>query len=386
MFFLSLTLSIVSLNQSFRPIDMFYENNQGEKGVTTYDYDGDQVRIALWHLLDGSRGSINIYEYDNDDRLTRIARSFSDGMTSEKTFGYDAKGRLITEHFSRSDGKEGTVTYTYNREGHPQMALCKGLNGWFFGTLLYHCNDKGAKQFATILREKKEIGAISYNYDEHGLLVKEIWRFGSDFEQTFSYRYEAMPEAPPVFRSSNVFLNLASNSKVKRETYEFEGKGGGPSHFTYNENKLVKKVFKRSDGLETVTHFLYHLDGRLYKSYRIYSDQKAAIFSYDFTKDGKLTERTFQATDGSKGVETYSYHPDNRLTSAKLENFDNWINGTLTFDYKEGRLHQAQFQGSGPRAFQAKLNFDFSSANLLNEIRWDFSFGGSQTYRFEYFD
>ncbi len=73
----------------FRLLNMHYENSNGEKGVTTYEYNNDGVVYkALWHLLDGKRSSINYHIYDENGNLNKIHWNFSFDGTQTYLFEY----------------------------------------------------------------------------------------------------------------------------------------------------------------------------------------------------------------------------------------------------------------------------------------------------------
>ena len=183
---------------------LYYENSQGEQGITTYYYDRDGKNyLAHWQLTDSSRSSLNYHEIDTNGNLLGKVRIFSDGLKSEQYFEYDSAGRLVRQDFKRSDGVTGTTSYHYDELGIPSMADCRGLNGWFHGQIHYQLKD-GVKTGAILLRDSDTIGFIQYSYDENRL-VYEFWDFNGQWNQTF--RYEYAKAAAQTFTYSNVFLS-----------------------------------------------------------------------------------------------------------------------------------------------------------------------------------
>ena len=372
---------------SFRLLDMQFSNSQGEEGVTTFDYNEDgSIRIALWHLMNGSRSSINFHRYDKNGQFIEKHRQFSDGLTSTNLYFYDEEGRLLKDIFQRSDGLAGKTIYTYNKQGFQQMAICENLNGWFSGEIVYHCDENGKKDSASLVKEKQEVGTIQYTYDEKGNLKSEFWDFGPSYNQTFTYVYETVPsEQPRFFSSSNAFLPVQSDYRLIKENYSFTGMAGGPSFFTYSDSgKLILKSFERSDGVKTETHYLYKANGQLYKSYRMFAAGGSSIYFYETSPSGKLAKRSFIKADGTSGHEFYHYTPSGEMSSAEWNNFDAWLTGILNFSSEDGNLAKGHFKGTGEKPFDADLTFDYDSTGNMKKISWVFSFGKSQVYEFDY--
>jgi hypothetical protein len=183
--------SIKAVNNEFRLIKLNYENHSGEKGLTTFIYNENGVmHEAYWELLDGSRSSENYYTYDEEENLIKKYREFSDGITSTQLYEYDEKKKLISEHFNRSDGVTGTTDYKYDKDEKLVKAICNGLAGWFYGTIIYEYDVNGRKSKGIIEKDEKHIGTIYYEYDEEGNLLKEHWEFPDSWSQTFFYEYE----------------------------------------------------------------------------------------------------------------------------------------------------------------------------------------------------
>jgi hypothetical protein len=121
----------------------------------------------------------------------------------------------------------------------------------------------------------------------------------------------------------------------------------------------------------------------LRSSLREYDDGATADFHYWYSVDRQLLVRTFEKTDGDSGSETYRYNDEGLLVSGELNNFDNWLNGTLSFEYDgEGRLSAGKFDGND--GFDADLHFRYDLNENLVAINWDFSFGGFQKYIYRY--
>ena len=375
-----------SNNLEYRLLKLHYENNSGEKGLTTFEYDENgNICKAIWELLDGSRNSINYYSYDKNCTLIKKYREFSDSITSTELFKYDIDGNLISENFQRSDSVSGIAIYEYDNNGNLSKANCKGLKGWFFGEINYIYDDNGKKIKGDIIQKGQNTGIITYSYDDKNNLIKEHWEFKNNWSQTFTYEYEICTNnAPLLYTSSNVFILNNNNYRLIKENYDYSNENGGPSYYKYNDKgKLLNKLFKRSDNFTTKTTYLYDCNGRLTKSYRKYSNGLSAIFTYEFTKKRKLLKRTFKRSDGKFGSEYYEYDENSRLTKAVYNNFDSWLTGTITFEYNKNNSLQTGYFKSD-KGYYANIIFDYDEMKNLVKIHWDFSFSKTQTYTFEY--
>ena len=365
----------------YRPHKLFYENSSGEQAITTYYYDreGENYR-AHWQLADSSRSSMNFHEFDTMGNLVRKYRIFSDGITSDQFFKFDSAGLLSGQDFSRSDGVTGSTVYSYDEKGNAIMADCRGLNGWFYGQIIYKY-ENGMKSGAALIQDSDTIGFIRYGYDQD-MLVYEYWDFNGEWNQTFQYDFRAA--SPVSHTSSNVFIRESPWFWIVEEYYDYNGETGGPSYYRYDEeNRLAGKEFIRSDGMSTATAFEYDSTGMLRYSHRSYSDGDTALFHYWYGINRELLVRTWERSDGSRGSETYRYDDNGRLTEGVYENMDEWLNGNLGFTYDDsGILTGANFAGQD--GFGARLFFTYDMDFNLVGIRWEFSYGGTQTYIFKY--
>lgn len=365
-----------------------YSNNADEKGLTTFICNERNLPYkAIWELEDGSRWSVNLHSFDVHGNLVKKTRTFSDDVRAEQTFTYDEKNRLTAETFWRSDGTTGNVQYHY-RDLHDQRlayADCNGLNGWFHGRIEYEYGSVDAYRPGTAMLYAPDLstpaGRINYLYDGQDRLKRETWNFNSGFSQTFEYTYR--DSNCTRFRSSNVFLNLPCSVRVEKEDYDYSGKGGGPSSYEYENNRLVRKIFIRIDGLKTITTYDYAQDGLLRSSTRKYADGRTGSFSYTYNQFGQLLQRTLNCTDGSFSEETYNYDNNGKLITADYLNFDNWLTGRLCFSHdRYDRITSAHFENKNGN--HAEVEFTYNDQKLPGKIHWLFMDGTSQTYIFEY--
>jgi len=374
-----------SHNKNLRLSKLHYENSTGEKGVTLFYYNKfGLMDKARWQLLDGRRYSENYYTYDDKGNLVQKYREFSDSLVSNIVFKYNENQWLISEHFERSDGVKGETLYEYDKNGKKLKSICKGLNGWFYGEIVYNYENKNDPISAAIFQEGKETGKILYDYDEFSNLLKEVWDFSGKWSQTFVYEYDIFKPTKMIFyTSSNVFHNLMTDFKVVKENYDYSNEIGGPSHFIYDDNgKLIKKIFERTDNFKTETTYKFDDKGYLKRSFRKYSNEQTATFIYQFNANRLLTKREFNKSDGSKGIEIYEYNGKWQLAKAIYKNMDSWLSGTITFTYDlEGLLKSGIFKGE---KFDADITFNCDEFGNVIKIHWDFSMGKTQTYTFEY--
>ena len=368
--------------QNELPVILNYENSSGEKGISFFEYDGNQRMIkGWWQLLDSSRWSVNYYLYNTKDQLVEKYREFSDGITSSLKYEYNSQGIKTAEDFSRSDGVAGKSTFEYNRNGALIKIHCNKYSGWFDGEIIYTPEKNGNPKSGEIFRNNKKLGDIQLEYTKEENLKTEKW-ITPNWNQTFDWEYARLSKS---YTSSNVFIQENNRFQLAQENYSYNGETGGPSYFTYNNNgKLIQKTFVRSDSLKTVTSYKYDKKGLLKKSIRKYNDGSTANFMYKYNKNRQLTQRTFNHSNGTKGSEYYFYNPKGTLQKAILRNFDNWLTGEITFaSAKSGKLQKGTFKGE---KFDANLTFEYDGFGNLISITWIFSFGKSQTYQFSYKD
>lgn len=369
-------------SDNFRLIALKYSNSTGEKGITDFEYNAfGQLTFSRWKHLTDERSSVNRYELNNKGEIIEKNRKFSDSITSSQSYIYNLCGKIVKETFSRSDGITGHVIYKYNEHGRLESASCQRMNGWFTGNIRYVYNSYDVLDEALITKDDKRIGMISYQYDINGNLILEKWDFNGSWEQIFAYEYIEVPDT--VYTSSNPFIINTGYYQVVDEYYSYNGGSEGPSSYQYSGIKLVQKSFRRSDGLNTDTFYHYDKTGVLLNSTRNYSDGKTAEFFYTFNDMGKMTRRWFKRSDGLEGEEVYSYDAEGRLIMAEYKKMDAWLTGTLALSHDSGGLPvKGYFKGD--ENFDADVYFFYDDYKNLVKIRWDFSYGKSQTYTFQH--
>jgi len=379
-FLLCLFLSISSIAQnSVLPIILNYENTSGEKGISIFEYNGLQRMVkGRWQLLDTSRWSTNYYKNNEAGQLIEKYRIFSDKMTSSLKYEYDKSGRKSAEIFRRSDGVFGKSVFEYNEQGSPVRIVCNKYYGWFDGEIIYTAYSDNNPLTASIKRDEKELGTIQFSYTVDGQIKAEKW-ITPNWSQTFSWECAKLPAS---CTSSNVFISENSRFRLSGENYTFNGENGGPSRFSYSNNRMLnEKIFVRSDGVETHTRFFYDEKGILQKSIRDYNNGDSLVFTYEYNSDRKLKERTGLHSNGEKSTEKY-YYNNEQLTKAEWTNFDFWLSGSIEFSHSEtGQITSGIFKGE---KFDAQLKFTYNEFGNLSKIRWDFSFGKYQEYTFKY--
>lgn len=362
-------------------IRLDYSDSSGEKGFTKYIYNGNVLPYkAIWSLEDGSRYSVNYHYFNKKGQMIRKSRDFSDSLHTEQEFSYNKLGDLVAETFKRSDGVEGSVSYSYiNRR--LQSAECKGLNGWFFGTIIYRYDEGGLKKSAQLIREGKVIGKITYESDTKGRLSRERWIFDSGLTQNYDYQY--VEKGCKRYKSSNVFIASNCNYRLSKEYYDFSGQGGPSSFFYDDEGKLIKKEYVYRDTLRTVTTFNYDEKGFLTSSLRQFTDGRQTVFSYKFDSCGRMLERQFKGPGIMSGYERYHYDENGKLTDGEYNNFDQWLTGSLVFCHDIfDKISKADYHGSD--GLKANLDFSYNDSDQLIEILWTFPSGKTQRYSFAY--
>jgi hypothetical protein len=369
-------------SDNYRLIRLLYTNSTGEEAVTDFEYDAlGHLVFSRWRLLNGKKRSSNRYVLDANTQLIEKHRLFSDSIRSHQEFSYDLCGKLLQETYSRSDGIKGDVQYRYDDHGKLVGAECRNMNGWFTGNILYSYNLYGVMDRAIIRKEKEKVGEIEYQYDINGNLKLERWDLNGEWEQLFLYEYVKVPGI--VYASPDPFIVNSGFYRVETEFYEYTNGGSGPSIYEYEEGKLVKKTYSRSDGLSTETAFKYDDGGILLNASRKYSDGKTADIFYAFDAQRRMIRKWFERTDGLVGEETYIYDSEGKLAMAEYRKVDAWLSGTIAFSHdKYGLPAKGYFKGDDN--FDAEIYFYYDEYKNLIKVKWDFSYGKSQVYTFTY--
>ena len=195
-------------------------------------------------------------------------------------------------------------------------------------------------------------------------------------------RYASRPQKTYGFSSPYVAMNAAF--RVINENYDYNNEGGGPSHYTYDDQgKLVQKVFDRADGLKTTTSYEYDGKGNLKSSHREYLRGLTADFEYEFDAAPRLTKRTCRRSDGESGYEQYVYDRLGRLQRALYDNMDFWLNGEIHFQY-DGWGHIAGGRFDSRDGNDAVITFETDADGNVLKMHWEFGSAKTQTYFFEY--
>lgn len=369
-------------SENYLLLKLHYSNSTGERAITDFEYDAyGNLFISSWELLSGERSSENRYVLDNNGLILEKHRVFSDSITARQDFHYNRCGWLLRETFARSDGLEGEVLYTYNDHGKLLEAECHNLNGWFSGKIKYNYNAYDVLFHADVENKDEKIGDIVYEYDINGNLRMEKWDLNGTWQQTYVFEYIRFPDQMNI--SANPLIHNSKFYRIEEEYYDYTGGGTGPSIYEYEGNKLVRKIFQRSDGLRTETTFRYDDSGSLLNGAREYSDGKKADIRYTYDEAQRIVSCTFKRSDGLEGEEKYFYDSEGRLAMAYIRKLDAWLTGTVAFSHDaDGKPVKGYFKGEND--FDAEIYLDYDDFKNLVKIRWDFSFGKSQVYTYRY--
>jgi hypothetical protein len=372
-----------NVQQGFRLARLLYENTLGEKGVTDFTPDPDgRIVKGFWELANKSRSSVNTYQYDHKGLLVSAFREFSDSLTSLEVYTYDEHGRRTAEHFTRSDNVRGEASYYYDSDGKRLRARYTHHKGWLDGDVVYSYDARGLLRSAVMLNDADTVAHIGYEYDTTGNLTHETWEFSQGWNQSFTYEYDHI--ACTVWAMPNPFITNSCEFRVAREEYSFNGTLGGPSIYEYaREGSLCRKTFSRSDGWSSVTTFTYDPEYRLVQSLRKTSDNAETVFTYAYDRMHRLILRTQWNAGAIASTESYLYTVQGTLEKAVYENVDGWLTGVLTFAYDaRGRIAGGVFRGGDGSS--ADVSFVYDAPGCLREVRWRFSSGKEQVYRYTY--
>jgi hypothetical protein len=180
-----------------------------------------------------------------------------------------------------------------------------------------------------------------------------------------------------------VFITNTKNFRIKNETYNFNNKTGGPSIYQYVEDgKLTNKIFKVDGEIKTETTYKYDRTGILTQSTRLYANGDSTHFKYRYNRNRQLSERKYYRGEKIIGSELYNYKKGVLVTGI-YHNFDSWLTGTIHFKHdNNGKIITGIFKGKNN--FDANIIFEYDNDLNITKIHWEFSFGKTQTYTFQY--
>lgn len=371
------------IQEGFRLTRLVYENTLGERASTQFYYDADgHCASGWWELADKSKHSTNTYQYNHLGLLVTAFREFSDNLSSFETYTYNARGNCTGERFCRSDRVRGSAAYHYDPQGRRVRAVFRHHKGWLDGEAVYQYDQKGRVRSATLLTDTDTTGSIAYTYDPNGNLIREVWQFAQGWAQTFVYEY--VPAACRLWSLPNPLLTNTCEFRVTREEFSFNDTLSGPSTYEYApEGFLLRKTFSRSDGLKTVTTYEYDTQRRLKHAVRRGGDGGESEYTFEYDRTGNLLLRTQMSGGVVVSCESYQYDGNGRLQKEVLQNVDGWLTGVITFTSDaRGRLQSGTYRGYG--AIVANVDYVYDEHSCLREVRWTFSSGTEQRYRFEY--
>lgn len=371
------------IREGFRISRTLYSNTLGEEATTEFFHDADgRIASAFWQLTDRSKHSTNTYQYNHRGQLVSVFREFSDSITSFEVFSYDERGNRVAERFCRSDRVRGTAAYHYDASGRRVGATFQRHKGWLDGEAVYHYDLRGGLVDGVVMNDADTVASVSYVYDAHGNLATEVWRFTQGWSQTFTYEY--VPAQCQVWSIPDPLITNTCRFRVVREEYVYNDTLGGPSVYAYGpEGNLLTKRFTRSDGLSTVTTYVYDASRRLVRSIRRGGNGTEHEFLFDYDRAGRLILKTEMAGDVPVSTTAYTYDGQGRVLRQVLQNVDGWLSGLLSFECDSGgRVQRGHFRGHGSIA--ATVRYGYDANDCLRTVLWQFSSGAKQEYRFAY--
>ncbi len=371
------------VREGSRVARLAYTNTLGEQASTEFFPDADgRIVSAYWQLADGSKRSTNTYQYNHRGHLISVFREFSDSVTSFEVFTYDEQGNRAGERFCRSDRVRGTAAYHYDASGRRVGATFQRHKGWLDGEAVFAYDRAGVLTGGVIMNDADTVAIITYTYDARGDLVDEVWRFTQGWSQTFHYEY--VPAQCRIWSLPDPLITNSCRFRPLREEYTYNDTLGGPSQYTYGpEGNLVRKSFARSDGLSTVTTYEYDPSRRLVRSVCREADGTEHVSMFEYDTAGRMIQKTRMAGDVPVSTTAYYYDAQGRVLRQVLQNVDGWLTGLLTFDTDgRGRVQRGVFRGQG--SIRATVTYEYDVYDRLRTVRWHFSSGTTQEYRYAY--
>lgn len=174
-----------------------------------------------------------------------------------------------------------------------------------------------------------------------------------------------------------------SQYRAKELLYTNSAGEKGTTVYIYNtEGMLYKSVWSLDDNSRSsVNEYQYNDKGLLTGFYRQFSDGLESEEFYIYEND-KLKKECFSRSDGRNGYIEYFYDEEGLRTGAQCRAYKGWLTCDLEYVYSGGKLTKAIITKDKESAGEIKYTYD-EAGNLLEEY-WDFNGKWSQTFTYRY--
>ena len=292
----------------YRMHKLYYENSQGERGISNFYYNrkGENY-MAHWQLEDSSRSSLNYHVFDSNGNIVRKSRVFSEGMTSEQTFqyGYD-EDRLVYEfwdfngqwsqtfrwEYARAAPKTFTSSNVFIRES-PWYRVAEeyyDYNGQTGGPSYYMYAADNRLESKEFVRSDGLVTRTSYEYDSTGILRYSYRAFANGDTAVFHYWYGINRELlvrtweHPDGSSGSETYRYDENGWLTEGIYQnMDGWLKGTLVFNHNEaGNPVQGDFRGNDGFDATHSFTYDLNQNLEKIHWEFNDGSTQTYTFKY--------------------------------------------------------------------------------------------------------
>ena len=344
-------------------------NALGKTSEVTYDESGNVLTSTDFG------GNLTTYTYDNLDRVS--SKTTPDGTVS---YTYTADGKISTVTDST-----GTTTFTYNSmDGLTRVDYPDGN----YVSYRYDKSNRLTKvstafgdtsyQYDTLDRITRVIDrngyATVYEYDANGNRTAVKYANGL----TVSYEYDKLNRLiceETIDSDSNIVVKYvytlgASGERVKVEeldrtveysydelyrlTSETITKGKTKTTYTYAYDNVSNRTLKNVDGVETV--YTYN------ELNQLISENNT---TYEYDLNGNLVR-----VIGTGKSALYEYNSENKLVKATVQQGDNVVVETYTYDYAGNRTSKTTSTNNHVEKVYY-LNDNSSLTNVLAELNVD---------------
>ena len=268
---------IQRLNNCLLVLVLLFSAVTDSTGTTSYTYDNMDGLIRV----DYPDGNFVGYEYDNACRLTKVSTEFGD-----TSYEYDKLDRLV-----RVIDRNGYATiYEYDANGN-----------------------KTAVKYANGL-------TVSYEYDKLNRLISEE-TIDSDSNVVVKYVYTLGASGERLKVEELDRTVEYSYDELYRLTSETITKGKNKTTYAYEYDSVSNRTLKTVNGVETVY---------TYNSLNQIISENDTTYEYD--RNGNLVR-----VIGTGKSALYEYNSENKLVKATVQQGNNVVVETYTYDYAGNR-------------------------------------------------
>ena len=324
-----------------REVSIEYDGSITNQTKSVYVYEYDDAARLIRESIENEDGSLTVRsEYGYDAAGAKILEVRYNGGILAKRVEYDSQGHVLTEY--SDDGLDvRTVTNTYDEHGslvknERHVEYATGSQGDYTTTFAntYENDRLVHADYSEVLKTgdnsaENYTGAIDYEYDAAGRLVKKVPTFdnygaSSAYTNTVEYMYNEDGEL--ICERSSV-LGAPSGNYESGYLNEYDKNGSliAETEYNYGETRTIRYendaegrpvssyVEKNGENLGQTTYYEYYKNGLLKRTYRVLDGADAPeweeICHYD--EYGNLVTQEAVRTNGA--IETTTIQKEYKL-------------------------------------------------------------------------